>query len=483
MDFHSFKTFVKFLSCILAGLLLQSCRTVLFNAPQPISGERLTEFPIEQQGTFEAYSATKDTSTYFYFFSSYITEDYPKKEEINPSSKITILIKASNLKVSITDLKTNKTWSKTFGLSDTVILKKDKDLYVLNFLWRRTIENISDQGEVVNTVQKNDWFPLIFENYKNGWTVNFINGPWDTNSKKLFEEKKEENGFLILNDLTHDDLEKINKIKTNRLFQIATSAINFSSINVSKFDVKRNKKNNKDQESAFKIKEKKIKSETRYCRKAYNWLYKREVGNQPMAYIVQVGYSPKFEVLRDGDEPTGERQKSHVDDTNVFVVGNGFEKLEGRFPIKMPDSILVESLNNLNNIDSLENYEDYSTIIPSAFFDETFFVLDSIRQKLNIFDEIDLCKIGNMIPAQLAKEIIRNNSIYLNLDNENTNVNTVQFNRDFFEQKLKPYLVYPEPLLYTEASEDCGCGMGGFFRDDFRYVKKNYKEQKKTERN
>lgn len=446
MDFHSFKTFVKYLSCILAGLLLQSCRTVLFNAPQSISGERLTEFPIEQQGTFEAYSATKDTSTYFYFFSSYITKDYPKKEEINPSSKITILIEASNLKVSITDLKTNKTWSKTFGLSDTVILKKDRDLYVLNFLWRRTIENISDQGEVVNTIQKNDWFPLIFEKYKNGWTVNFINGPWDKNSKKQFEEKEDENGFLILNDLTHDDLEKINKIKTNRLFQTATSAINFSSINVSKFDVKRNEKNNKDQE-------KKMKSESRYCRKAYNWLYKREVGNQPMAYIVQVGYSPKFEVQKDEKSPTGNRQT------------------------------LVEPFDISFNLDSLENYEDYSPIIPSAFFDETFFVLDSIRQKPNTSDEIDLCKIRNMIPTQLAKEIIRNNSIYLNLDNENTNVNTVQFNRDFFEQKLKPYLVYPEPLLNTEASEDCGCGMGGFFRDDFRYLKKNYKEEKKTERN
>jgi len=474
---------VKFLSCILAALVLQSCRTVLFNAPQPVSGERLMEFPLEQRGTFEANSSEKDTSTYFYAFAKYITQDYPRKEEKNPSSKISLVIDSRVLNVSITDLKTNKTWSKNFGLSDTVILKKDKDIYVLNFLWRRTIENINEQGYVVNTVQKNNWFPLIFENYKNGWTVNFINGPWDKNSKKQFEEKEEENGFLILNDLTLDDLEKINKLKTNRLFQTTASEIYFSSVNISKYDAKRFEQNQKDEENAFKIEEKKIKSETRYCRKAYNWLYKRVVGNQPMAYIVQVGYSPKFEVLRDGDEPTGERQTSHVDDTNVFVVGNGFEKLEGRFPIKMPDSILVKSLNNLNNIDSLENYEDYSPIIPIAFFDETFFVLDSIRQKLNIFDEIDLCKIRNMIPAQLAKEIIRNNSIYLNLDNENTNVNTVQFNRDFFEQKLKPYLVYPEPLLYTEASEDCGCGMGGFFRDDFRYVKKNYKEQKKTERN
>ena len=481
MDFHSFKTFVKFLSCILAGLLLQSCRTVLFNAPQPVSGERLMEFPLEQRGTFEANSTEKDTSTYFYAFAKYITQDYPRKEEKNPSSKISLVIDSRVLNVSITDLKTNKTWSKNFGLSDTVILKKDKDIYVLNFLWRRTIENINEQGDVVNPVQKNDWFPLIFESYKNGWAVNFINGPWDKNSKKQFEEKKEENGFLILNDLTLDDLEKINKVKTNRLFQTTASEISFSSLNISKYDAKRFEQNQKDEENAFKIEEKKMISETRYCRKAYNWLYKRKVGNQPMAYIVQVGYSPKFEVLRDGDEPTGERQTSHVDDTNVVV--NGFEKLEGRFPIKMPDSILVELLNNSNNIDSLENYEDNSPIIPSAFFDETFFVLDSIRQKLNIFDEIDLCKIRNMIPAQLAKEIIRNNSIYLNLDNENTNVNTVQFNRDFFEQKLKPYLVYPEPLLYTEASEDCGCGMGGFFRDDFRYLKKNYKEEKKTERN
>ena len=54
MDFYSFRTFVKFLSCILAALVLQSCRTVLFNAPQPVSGERLMEFPLEQRGTFEA---------------------------------------------------------------------------------------------------------------------------------------------------------------------------------------------------------------------------------------------------------------------------------------------------------------------------------------------------------------------------------------------------------------------------------------------
>ena len=354
MDFYSFRTFVKFLSCILAALVLQSCRTVLFNAAQPVSGERLMEFPLEQRGTFEANSTEKDTSTYFYAFAQYITEEYPRKEEKNPSSKISFVIESRVLIVSITDIKTNKTWSKNFGLSDTVILKKDKDIYVLNFLWRRTIENINDQGEVVNTVQKNDWFPLIFESYKNGWAVNFINGPWDKNSKKQFEEKKEENGFLILNDLTLDDLEKINKVKTNRLFQTTASEINFSSRNVSKFDVKRFEQNQKNQENVSKYdakrneknkkdQGKKMKSETRYCRKAYNWLYKREVGKQPMAYIVQVGYSPKFEVQKDEKSPTGNRQTSHVDDTNVVV--NGFEKLEGRFPIKMPDSILVELLN------------------------------------------------------------------------------------------------------------------------------------------
>ena len=446
MDFHSFKTFVKFLSCILVGLLLQSCRTVLFNAPQPISGERLTEFPIEQQGTFEAYSATKDTSTYFYFFSSYITEDYPKKEEINPSSKITILIEASNLKVSITDLKTNKTWSKTFGLSDTVILKKDRDLYVLNFLWRRTIENISDQGEVVNTIQKNDWFPLIFEKYKNGWTVNFINGPWDKNSKKQFEEKKEENGFLILNDLTLDDLEKINKVKTNRLFQTTASEISFSSLNMSKYDAKRFEQNQKDQENAFK-------SETRYCRKAYNWLYKREVGRQPMAYIVQVGYSPKFEVRRDEKSPTGNRRT------------------------------LAEPFDISFNLDSLDIQENNLPVIPRALFDETYLVLKPIYKKIDVFEPIDLCDLQNIIPTQIANEIIQSNLIYMNLDNENTNIKTVEFNIDYFKQKIEPYLENKDPLLNTPMAEDCGCGMGFFSRNELKYLKKNYKAQKKTKRN
>ena len=453
MDFHSFKTFVKFLSCILAGLLLQSCRTVLFNAPQPISGERLTEFPIEQQGKFEAYSATKDTSTYFYFFSSYITEDYPKKEEINPSSKITILIEASNLKVSITDIKTNKTWSKNFGLSDTVILKKDKDIYVLNFLWRRTIENINDQGEVVNTVQKNDWFPLIFESYKNGWAVNFINGPWDKNSKKQFEEKKEENGFLILNNLTLDDLEKINKVKTNRLFQTTASEISFSSRNISKYDAKRFEQNQKDQEKAFKIEEKKIISETRYCRKAYNWLYKREVGNQPMAYIVQVGYSPKFEVLLDEKSPTGNRQT------------------------------LVEPFDISFNLDSLDIQENNLPVIPRALFDETYLVLKPIYKKIDVFEPIDLCDLQNIIPTQIANEIIQSNLIYMNLDNENTNINSVEFNLDSFKQKIEPYLKNKDALLNTPMAEDCGCGMGFFSRNELKYLKKNYKAQKKTKRN
>ena len=453
MDFHSFKTFVKFLSCILAGLLLQSCRTVLFNAPQPISGERLTEFPIEQQGKFEAYSATKDTSTYFYFFSSYITEDYPKKEEINPSSKITILIEASNLKVSITDIKTNKTWSKNFGLSDTVILKKDKDIYVLNFLWRRTIENINDQGEVVNTVQKNDWFPLIFESYKNGWAVNFINGPWDKNSKKQFEEKKEENGFLILNNLTLDDLEKINKVKTNRLFQTTASEISFSSRNISKYDAKRFEQNQKDQEKAFKIEEKKIISETRYCRKAYNWLYKREVGNQPMAYIVQVGYSPKFEFLLDEKSPTGNRQT------------------------------LVEPFDISFNLDSLDIQENNLPVIPRALFDETYLVLKPIYKKIDVFEPIDLCDLQNIIPTQIANEIIQSNLIYMNLDNENTNINSVEFNLDSFKQKIEPYLKNKDALLNTPMAEDCGCGMGFFSRNELKYLKKNYKAQKKTKRN
>jgi len=360
MDFFSFRTFVKFLSCILAALLLQSCRTVLFNAPQPVSGERLMEFPLEQRGTFEAISTEKDTLTYFYDFAQYITEEYPRKEEKNPSSKISLVIESRVLNVSITDLKTNKTWSKNFGLSDTVILKKDKDIYILNFLWRRTIENINDQGEVVNTVQKNDWFPLIFESYKNGWAVNFINGPWDKNSKKQFEEKKVENGFLILNDLTLDDLEKINKVKTNRLFQTTASEISFSSRNMSKYDAKRFEQNQKDQEKAFKIEEKKIISETRYCRKAYNWLYKREVGRQPMAYIVQVGYSPKFEVLLDEKSPTGNRQT------------------------------LVEPFDISFNLDSLDIQENNLPVIPRALFDETYLVLkpiDYFKQKIEPYLE------------------------------------------------------------------------------------------------
>ena len=439
MDFYSFRTFVKFLSCILAALVLQSCRTVLFNAPQPVSGERLMEFPLEQRGTFEAISTEKDSSTYFYTFARYITEEYPREEEKNPSSKISLVIESRVLNVSITDLKTNKTYSKTFGLSDTVILKKDKDLYVLNFLWRRTIENINDQGEVVNTVQKNDWFPLIFESYKNGWAVNFINGPWDKNSKKQFEEKKEENGFLILNDLTLDDLEKINKVKTNRLFQTTASEISFSSLNMSKYDAKRFEQNQKDQENAFK-------SETRYCRKAYNWLYKREVGRQPMAYIVQVGYSPKFEVRRDEKSPTGNRQT------------------------------LVEPFDISFNLDSLENYEDYSPVIPSPLFDETYLVLEAIYKEIDVFEPIDLCKLQNIIPAQIANEIIQSNLIYMNLNNENTNINSVEFNLDSFKQKIEPYLKNKDALLNTPMAEDCGCGMGGFFRDDFRALKKKYKE-------
>ena len=439
MDFYSFRTFVKFLSCILAALLLQSCRTVLFNAPQPVSGERLMEFPLEQRGTFEAISTEKDSSTYFYTFARYITEEYPREEEKNPSSKISLVIESRVLNVSITDLKTNKTYSKTFGLSDTVILKKDKDLYVLNFLWRRTIENINDQGEVVNTVQKNDWFPLIFESYKNGWAVNFINGPWDKNSKKQFEEKKEENGFLILNDLTLDDLEKINKVKTNRLFQTTASEISFSSLNMSKYDAKRFEQNQKDQENAFK-------SETRYCRKAYNWLYKREVGRQPMAYIVQVGYSPKFEVRRDEKSPTGNRRT------------------------------LAEPFDISFNLDSLDIQENNLPVIPRALFDETYLVLKPIYKKIDVFEPIDLCDLQNIIPTQIANEIIQSNLIYMNLNNENTNINSVEFNLDSFKQKIEPYLKNKDALLNTPMAEDCGCGMGGFFRDDFRALKKKYKE-------
>ena len=453
MDFYSFRTFVKFLSCILAALVLQSCRTVLFNAPQPVSGERLMEFPLEQRGTFEANSTEKDTSTYFYAFAKYITQDYPRKEEKNPSSKISLVIESRVLNVSITDIKTNKTWSKNFGLSDTVILKKDKDIYILNFLWRRTIENINDQGEVVNTVQKNDWFPLIFESYKNGWAVNFINGPWDKNSKKQFEEKKVENGFLILNDLTLDDLEKINKVKTNRLFQTTASEISFSSRNMSKYDAKRFEQNQKDQEKAFKIEEKKIISETRYCRKAYNWLYKREVGRQPMAYIVQVGYSPKFEVLLDEKSPTGNRQT------------------------------LVEPFDISFNLDSLDIQENNLPVIPRALFDETYLVLKPIYKKIDVFEPIDLCDLQNIIPTQIANEIIQSNLIYMNLDNENTNIKTVEFNIDYFKQKIEPYLENKDPLLNTPMAEDCGCGMGFFSRNELKDLKKNYKEQKKTKRN
>jgi hypothetical protein len=258
---------------------------------------------------------------------------------------------------------------------------------------------------------------------------------------------------LILNDLTLDDLEKINKLKTNRLFQTTASEIYFSSLNISKYDAKRFEQNQKDEENAFKIEEKKIISKTRYCRKAYNWLYKREVGKQPMAYIVQVGYSPKFEVRRDEKSPTGNRRT------------------------------LAEPFDISFNLDSLDIQENNLPVIPRALFDETYLVLKPIYKKIDVFEPINLCDFQNIIPTQIASKIIQSNLIYMNLDNENTNINSVEFNIDYFKQKIEPYLENKDPLLNTPMAEDCGCGMGGFFRDDLRYLKKNYKEQKKTERN
>lgn len=414
------------------------------------------EFPLEQRGTFEALSTVKDTSTYFYAFASYITNDYPKKEERNPSSKITLVIDPKVLNVSITDLKTNKTWSKNFGLSDTVILKKDENIFVLNFLWRRTIENTNDEGIVVNKVEKKDWFPLIFEKYKNGWTVNFINGPWDTKSKKQFEEKNEENGILILNDLNHDDLEKINKVTTNRLFQTRASEIYFNPINISKYDVKRSKKLQKEQKVQERANKNEIKSETRYCRKAYNWLYKKQVGKKPMAYIIKVDL-PYGYVL----------EKTMVDDKN--------------------NSIRIYDIDD-------EKYVGFD--FPTPLYNDVYLELDSIS-----IDEIpDLCKLHNIIPNELANEIKQRNLIYTNLERpedwdgkvayEILTKSHVNFNVDFFNLKIKPYLDSTELLLKAEQAEDfhysredCGCGMGGFFREDYIAIKKGYKEAKKTAKN
>lgn len=410
------------------------------------------EFPLEQRGTFEALSTVKDTSTYFYAFASYITNDYPKKEERNPSSKITLVIDPKVLNVSITDLKTNKTWSKNFGLSDTAILKKDENILVLNLL--TTIENTNDEGIVVNKVEKKYWFPLIFEKYKNGWTVNFINGPWDTKSKKQFEEKNEENGILILNDLDHDDLEKINKVKTNRLFQTRASEIYFSPISESKYDEERFKKYQKNQKNALKIEEKKIKSETRYCRKAYNWLYKREVGNQPMAYIIKVNLPYGYML-----------EKTMVDDKN----------------------------NSIRIIDIDDEYVGFD--FPTPLYNDVYLELDSIS-----IDEIpDLCKLHNIIPNELANEIKQRNLIYTNLEwpdwdgkvaYEILTKSNVNFNLDFFNLKIKPYIDSTELLLKAEqaedfhnSQEDCGCGMGGFLREDYIAIKKGYKEAKKSAKN
>ena len=131
------------------------------------------------------------------------------------------------------------------------------------------------------------------------------------------------------------------------MFQTTASEISFSSLNISKYDAKRFEQNQKDQE-------KKMKSESRYCRKAYNWLYKREVGNQPMAYIVQVGYSPKFEVQKDEKSPTGNRQT------------------------------LVEPFDISFNLDSLDIQENNLPVIPRALFDETYLVLKPIYKKSKI---------------------------------------------------------------------------------------------------
>ena len=71
----------------------------------------------------------------------------------------------------------------------------------------------------------------------------------------------------------------------------------------------------------------------------------------------------------------------------------------------------------------------------------------------------------------------------MNLDNENSNIKTVEYNIDYFKQKIEPYLENKDPLLNTPMAEDCGCGMGFFSRNELKYLKKNYKAQKKTKRN
>jgi len=172
-----------------------------------------------------------------------------------------------------------------------------------------------------------------------------------------------------------------------------------------------------------------------------------------MAYIVQVGYSPKFEVRLDEKSPTGNRQT------------------------------LTEPFEISFNFDSLKSQENYLPVTPRALFDETYLVLKPIYKKIDVFEPIDLCVLQNIIPTQIASEIIQSNLIYMNLDNENTNVNSVEFNIDYFKQKIEPYLENKEPLLNTPMAEDCGCGMGGFFREDYIAVKKWYKGAKKTAKN
>ena len=428
------KSNVKTLILATNLLILFSCKEVYFESPQPTLGENLSGFPKEIQGNFTNNQfneiLTKTDSSAFLMAISAMEKLFDIDTLSRKSSLNEIELKVSNndIEIKLKDRNNTTYFSSSAALSNNLVVKKIDNYLVINKKFIIIKTDYNKTTDVYTETEMTRWQPLILKKESNSWQGFYVQSPWDKKSQKSHEEKS------VIESIDLHDLKIITKKKSNHLLTFNGESFSFEPFTESVYSKKRKQKEKSAYIKTYNKTSRKEAHEIKYCKKLYQWLYDKYLRDSELGYKIEIG-----EVYSTLEVET--------------------------------DSILL--INETDSIIPNEEF-DFEPDFEPLFNNQYFILREFSRNSLP-----DLCNFHNIIPKELALDIIQKNLIYNKKQDtdygfywENAN-----FDLNYFESKIKPHIDLNNVTHNTPMAEDCGCGMGLFTRSDYRTGKRNYNQE------